>query len=315
MASIPASIHFLSRLPIYREEKPYTIRYNLAKDSAVLRTNAYHEEIQNVPITDIRGRESLFTLSEHGFGVIKYEINMTHQDFADEKRVEEVYLPGVARRLRELLDAKHVQVYEHIIRRRDPEYPVSTGKPYTFDQPTNSAHIGSHRFESSTGTKTSALTTTADVTDHHITELVERIAQTLPPDVARCLKKHEVQCVNVWKPLRGPLTDWPLCVCDATSVDSENDFVPSDIVFTHSVVENIQVHHNPGQKWFYMSNQTPDELWIFGQSARSSVGRVKNGTPHCAFFDRVATPNGILRESIECRALVYFGDCANGDDD
>ncbi len=117
MASIPASIHFLSRLPIYREEKPYAIRYNLPKDSAVLRTNAYHEETQNVSITDLRGRESLFTLSQHGFCVIKYETNMTHQDFADEERVEEVYLPGVARRLRELLDAKHVQVYEHIVRR------------------------------------------------------------------------------------------------------------------------------------------------------------------------------------------------------
>jgi hypothetical protein len=87
--------------------------------------------------------------------------------------------------------------------------------------------------------------------------------------------RHPNPPCSVWKPLRGPLEDWPLCVCDATTVDAEKDLVPSDQVFPKHVVENIQVHRNPSQKWYYLSEQTEDELWIFQQSAgRSRVSPI-----------------------------------------
>jgi hypothetical protein len=132
---------------------------------------------------------------------------------------------------------------------------------------------------------------------------------------------------SVWKPLRGPLHDWPLTVCDATTVDVDMDLIPSDQVFPHHVVENIQVHFSLNQKWHYLSEQKADELWIFQQSPRQSVGSLRcgkflifvpkecggdsryKGTPHCSFFDETGFKDGILRESIECRALVYFGEC------
>ena len=44
---------------------------------------------------------------------------------------------------------------------------------------------------------------------------------------------------------------------------------------------------------------------------RAEVGD-RLGTPHCSFFDANAPPDDFARESIECRALVYFGDCAPG---
>jgi hypothetical protein len=73
------------------------------------------------------------------------------------------------------------------------------------------------------------------------------------------------------------LHDWPLTVCDASTVDVDHDLIPSDQVFPNHVVENIQMHHNPEQKWYYLSEQTPEELWIFQQTARTAGSRLESG--------------------------------------
>ena len=44
------------------------------------------------------------------------------------------------------------------------------------------------------------------------------------------LLHHRFEIVKVWRPIRGPLRDAPLAVCDATSV-AFTDFVPSDLVY------------------------------------------------------------------------------------
>ena len=90
----------------------------------------------------------------------------------------------------------------------------------------------------------------------------------------------------MWKPLKGPLKDWPLTVCDATTVNSEKDLVASDQVFPRHVVENIQVHYNPEQKWYYLRDQRPDELWLFKQGGSHSESDV-----HCgAFYSDILYP-------------------------
>jgi hypothetical protein len=57
--------------------------------------------------------------------------------------------------------------------------------------------------------------------------------------------------------------DWPLAVCDARTVDFENDTMAGDVVDRNQVFENTQVHHSDTQKWYYLSGQMPDELVIF----------------------------------------------------
>jgi hypothetical protein len=68
---------------------------------------------------------------------------------------------------------------------------------------------------------------------------------------------------SVWHPLQGPLVDWPLAICDAETVDYENDTMVGDVVDRDAVFENTQVHYNPEQKWYYLANQIPSELLIF----------------------------------------------------
>lgn len=39
------------------------------------------------------------------------------------------------------------------------------------------------------------------------------------------------QLVNVWRPLRGPVQDAPLAVCDARTLTAERDLVPSRLLY------------------------------------------------------------------------------------
>src|SRR5947207_299795 len=73
----------------------------------------------------------------------------------------------------------------------------------------------------------------------------------LLPDEADELLKGRVQVVNVWRPIKGPLQDSPLAVCDATTIRSE-DLVPSDLVYPHRVGETYSVKYNPEHQWFYV---------------------------------------------------------------
>lgn len=74
---------------------------------------------------------------------------------------------------------------------------------------------------------------------------------------------------SVWRPIRGPIRDWPLALCDPRSLEL-HDLQPRDTVSRGSFVETFQVHHTLSQRWYYMSNQTPDEAWVFLQA--DSVG-------------------------------------------
>lgn len=76
---------------------------------------------------------------------------------------------------------------------------------------------------------------------------------------------------SIWKPLKGPLSDWPLTFCDASTIQKDMDLEPADLLYPNLATENFQVYHRSEQKWYYLSNQTPWELIVFKQ-ADSLIG-------------------------------------------
>jgi hypothetical protein len=90
---------------------------------------------------------------------------------------------------------------------------------------------------------------------------------------------------SVWKPL-ATVTSWPLAVCDSTTV-REEDFVTTDLVRRKYFGETFYARFNPNHKWYYVSNQQPDEvtlLKIFDsdetRARRSDVGTIPPTLPH-----------------------------------
>jgi hypothetical protein len=123
------------------------------------------------------------------------------------------------------------------------------------------------------------------------------------PNEAEKLLRGRVQIINVWRPIRGPLRDTPLAVCDARSVKPEQ-LVASDLVYTNRVGETYSVLFDPGHRWFYAPEMRVDEALLLKCYDSNGDGRARFA-PHSAFTDPTTPPDALARESIEIRALVF----------
>jgi hypothetical protein len=70
---------------------------------------------------------------------------------------------------------------------------------------------------------------------------------------------------SLWKPLNGPLQDWPLGLVDASTLDATNDLVPADFVTREGYSDNSRVYFNPRHEWYYLSQQLASEVILFRQ--------------------------------------------------
>ncbi|KAK5107687.1 hypothetical protein LTR62_000922 [Meristemomyces frigidus] len=274
-ANVESYTHFLRRDSLYDEVKPYSLRYT-APDGFP-RANILLDR-HNISIRDVRTQKQHLSLEENGCFIWDFTTSLGYSKFDDESAIKGVYLPEVSRALCQLLGAAKVQIFEHTVRKRHCDFPISTGEPYDFNQPTSIAHV--------------------DTT----IQWCHAMAQQLNPEDTN-ITKGRIQCINVWKPLRGPVEDWPLALCEPSTIQAASDLEPCDLVYPDYVVENRQVYHSPEQKWFYLGEQREDEAWVFLQT---DTERTAWTVAHTS-FPMPNAPSGVLpRESIEARALVYY---------
>ncbi|KAF4992470.1 hypothetical protein FGRMN_7141 [Fusarium graminum] len=239
--AIQSSMYYLDRTSLHDEEKPYSMRY---LPDEIPQSN--YKKV-NFPMTAKSMRNydmDSFRLNQCGFQRIEIRTKLSYNDFWNNQRVQEVYIEEVKDALKKELNAQHVHVLDYAVRKRHKSFPISTGQDYEYDQPTALAHI--------------------DFT----VEEVERMIRVLYGSRANEILQGGWQAINVWKPIKGPLNDWPLGLCDARSVDFNNDTIPSDIVFDDFFTENLQVLYNPAFEWYYLPDQQTWEALIF-KSAES----------------------------------------------
>lgn len=67
---------------------------------------------------------------------------------------------------------------------------------------------------------------------------------------------------SVWRVTKGPNRDWPLGLCDYTTLDLE-DVEFSDVIHKQKVGESTRLHYNHQQRWYYLDNQTTAEVAVF----------------------------------------------------
>ncbi|KAM0801932.1 hypothetical protein BDR22DRAFT_804052, partial [Usnea florida] len=110
-----------------------------------------------------------------------------------------------------------------------------------------------------------------------------------------------VRILNLWRPLYHPVEDAPLAFCDPSTVAKER-LITADRVSPQYEGEVYYVTHDPAQQWYYLHEQTPEEMVCF-VSYDSEPGNGPAYCPHAAF--NCGLPgNKRLRESIEVRAIV-----------
>jgi hypothetical protein len=246
-------------------EKP--AYYRVDPPAGVPRWNG-EDDLRDVRIEDARGREAEFTLDRNGFQIVKAPTAVA--DFYDPEEIKRVYYPEVEQLLKDKLGASRVFVFDHNVR--------NASKP-GLAPPSRQVH-----------------------NDHTVNSAPRRVRDHLP-DEADELLKHRFGVVNVWRPIRGPVLDSPLALCDARSF-TDDDLIASDLVYAHVRGETSRVEYNPKHRWYYFSEQQTDEVLFIRVHDSANDGRARLSF-HTS-FDNPLTPGAPPRESIEVRTLVFF---------
>ncbi len=265
-AVVQAEIEFLSP----EVERPFTYAHE-APPGAEAETARFASHA--VQIEDVRGRE-LLRLDEHGATLGRWPTRV--RDFYDAAQVRERYYPESAEIIQAALGADRVVVFDHNVR-RGADRRLRTERT-DVGRPVHHAHT--------------------DYTPH---SALGRLRQELGPHAEQRLSRY-LQ-VNLWRPIRGPVRDAPLALCDGASV-APNALRAVELRYPDRTGEIYYLIHEPVQRWYFASDMAVDEAWLFKNfdSAPTGPGGM---APHSAFTDP-RRPHVSPRESIEVRALAIF---------
>jgi hypothetical protein len=232
-------------------------------------------EPHQVPIFDARLITGSISLDREGFALVRHPTAV--KNFLDDREVTTVYYPAAEAFIRATLKADRVLIFDHTVRKRVEGAPDIRGAGPR--QPATRVHV-----------------------DQTEASGPNRVREHLP-DEAEELLKGRVQVINLWRPIRGPLRDAPLAMCDGQTV-VHDDLVASDLIYPNRRGETYSVKYNPNHRWFYFPEMTADEALLLKCYDSAADGRTRFG-PHTAFIDPTAPADAPPRESIELRALVF----------
>jgi hypothetical protein len=265
----------------------------LAPESTVLRrftapgmsvnTGIYRSYV--MPVHNGRPISDRFTLERNGFEIIEHRTGVT--DFTDREEVDRVYVGEVADFVTSYTGADRVATLGWMLRR-------SVAPAEHASQP-QAALV--HNDFSVVGARERAETA---YTSHF-------------PGGAGF---HRALITSLWRVFSPPPQDWPLALCDYTSVGPDEglnnrmylvDEIPDDLYMDMPPdapgASGFEFHHNPNHRWWYFPDMTRDEILFFklNDSDESLAWRV----PHSAFHDKNAKATQ-PRHSIEFRSIAYF---------
>jgi hypothetical protein len=123
-------------------------------------------------------------------------------------------------------------------------------------------------------------------------------------DEAEGLLRNRFSVINVWKPIRGPIQQAPLAVCDARTIRPA-DLVPTDLRYRDRKGEVYSLAFSPEHRWYYYPRMEANEAMLL-KCFDSDTTRARF-TAHSAFDDPTTPPDAPPRESIEVRTLAFFG--------
>ncbi|KAK7540283.1 hypothetical protein IWX49DRAFT_601252 [Phyllosticta citricarpa] len=237
-------------------------------------------------VSDCRPVKDTFNLDDHAFTFVddaeggRPEILKAIRDIETET-IKRDYYAAVEALVKRKTGAHKVIIFNHSIRKRDPAegFFGSPGK----QQPGRTVHCDQ--------TPKGAI----------------RRARQYAGDEAEDLLKGRFRIINVWRPINCPVQDWPLATMDGSSLDEKN--LHATDLWKHQWEElgsTYNISHGPGQKWYYLGGQRPDEALLIKIYDNKPDVAAKL-CPHCAFEHPETKPDAPRRESIEVRCLVFGG--------
>ena len=236
-----------------------------------------------MPIFDCRPLTDILSLDEAGFQVVEEETDF--DNFYNADSVRQYYYPQVIDLLKRHTGGFEVFVFDHNVRNQERADLGEVG----VREPVDGAH-----------------------NDYTISSGPRRVLEILEQNGASSLGGKRAALINVWRPIVGPVQDFPLAICDARTA-APDDFVPTRIEHflegnlesPHLVGEIYNFRHNPSHKWFYVSNMQPREAMLL-KCFDSMSDDYACFTGHTGFRNPASSADAEPRQSIEARTLVIF---------
>ncbi|EFR00295.1 hypothetical protein MGYG_03297 [Nannizzia gypsea CBS 118893] len=277
-AQYPAQMNFLA--PRKPEDAPTFYRSAAAEG---FETNNFHQEPYGVTVTDARPQRDEFQLDTHGFAfAVDPEGSQPEVLEAiragDKETVQKLYYPLVEKLIKDRTGASRVFIFDHTVRRR--EASLAGKNPNGREQPAGTVHCD----QSPLGAR-------------------RRVYQHLPEEADKLLRGR-ARIINVWRPLKGPVLDWPLAVMDCTTLQKA-DIHPTKLYRGRFELrgETVSISHNEGQRWYYLDKQQTDEITMIKiWDSKDVAGHM---CAHCAFQHPETPEDAPLRESVEVRCLIF----------
>ena len=216
------------------------------------------------------------SLDREGFALLTHRSAVT--DFADEDQLRRIYYPEAERLVADVTGAARVVIFDHTVRRRVSGR--ADREPGIPRRPSTRIHG-----------------------DYSVKSGPQRVRDIMGEE-AEMLLERRFAIVNVWRPIRGPLRDAPLALCDAQSV-APGDLVAADLVYRDRIGENYLMTYRPGHRWFYVPEMRADEVLLLKCYDSAEDGRTRF-VPHTAFTDPTAPADIPARESIELRTFAFY---------
>jgi hypothetical protein len=269
LPGVRATLSYLHR----SKEKPYV--YTFEPPPGTPPRTGDENLVRDILIHDGRPLVRDFSLDVQGFRLIRHETKL--DNLYDEPALQSVYYPELEQLLLGVTGAKKAVVFDHTFRSQRSAEERARG----LREPVRRVH--------NDYTKISGPQRVRDLLD--------------PAEAEERLRKRFAE-VNVWRPIHGPVEEFPLAVCDASSI-SEADLIPTDLIYRDRRGEIYNFSYSPRHRWFYFPRMTRDEVVLIKGYDSMEDGRARF-TAHSAFDDPTTPPNARRRESIEARALVFF---------
>jgi hypothetical protein len=264
--SIVAPLNFL----VPMAEKPVAYNYEPPPGTPV-RTGKSVE--YQVTIRDARPLINQLSLDREGFVLLHHQTAVTN--FYDEEQIRKIYYSECERVMQQATGAARVVAFDHIVRNA-----AMSAKDKAIKIPAKRVH-----------------------NDYTAWSAPQRV-RDLMGDEAEELLKHRFAINNLWRPIRGPVLESPLTLCDAQSLSEEN-LIASDLKYPDRTGETYAITYNPHQRYFYFPKMQADEVVLI-RCYDSALEGALRFSAHTGFDDPTSPPDAPPRESLEVRMLVFF---------
>jgi hypothetical protein len=250
--------------------RPYS--YNCDPPAGVPRRTGTYVDHRQTVLNGRRVHEG-FALDRQGFELRPHRTVV--KDFYNEAEVTSAYYAEVEALLKQATGAEKIVTFDHTLRVGQ----AKNGNAYR--EPVRRVH-----------------------NDYTVKSGPQRLRDLLDHDEAEARIKNRFAIVNVWRPIRGPVEEAPLALCDARSVRSQ-DLIATDLLYPDRVGEIYYVAYNPAHRWIYFPDMARDEVLLLKVYDSETDGRARFA-PHSAFDDPSGPRYPAPRESIETRSLLLF---------